>query len=99
MKTSPDLGPMVADIAQGMLEELQRLRRQKAVDDALMPLVRDLSMAAIETLKELRVASHAVIEAWRSASLSDPDPVELRAAIEGLVEVSGWQRADEAQPK
>lgn len=93
------LGPTVADIAQGMLEQLQRLRRQKEVDDALMPLVRDLSMAAIETLRELRVASHAVIDAWRSASLADPDQVELRAAIEALVEVSGWQRGDGAPPK
>jgi cytochrome P450 len=94
---SPSLGPSVADLAQQMLDELVRLRRQKAVDDALSPLVRDLAMATVAALNDLRAAAHRVIEAWRSSSLSDPDPAELRAAIEALVEVSGWRRTDDAE--
>ncbi|HET7030351.1 MAG TPA: hypothetical protein VFI34_07555 [Candidatus Limnocylindrales bacterium] len=90
-----EVGATVADVARMAVEELQRLRRQKAIDDAVLPLIRDLAMATVTALHELRVASHKVIDAWRSSSLTDPDPAELREAIEELVAASGWKRPGE----
>jgi hypothetical protein len=89
MVTGPIVGPSVADLAQQMLDELTALRRQKAVDDALMPIVRDLLMAMIEALRNLKVAAHQVIVAWRLSPLELDQP-GLRAAIEELVRASGW---------
>ena len=90
-----EAGTSVADVAQIALDELVKLRRQKEIDDALMPFVRDLAMATVEALRELKVASHQVIEAWRASSAADPDDPKLRAAIEDLVAASGWERGDE----
>ncbi len=91
--TEPDTrdGPTVADIAELMQAELAKLRRQKAVDDAIRPLVHGLAMASIEALGELRVAAHQVIDAWRKSK----DTEDLVDAIETLVSASGWQKPDD----